>query len=40
MTDAEGKDTPGKFIPIAEIRDHMALIGDWVLERACREAST
>jgi EAL domain-containing protein (putative c-di-GMP-specific phosphodiesterase class I)/GGDEF domain-containing protein len=35
-----GELTPGQFIPIAEKRGHMARIGDWVLERACREAST
>jgi EAL domain-containing protein (putative c-di-GMP-specific phosphodiesterase class I)/GGDEF domain-containing protein len=31
--------SPGQFIPIAESRGHMARIGDWVLERACRAAA-
>lgn len=35
-----GELAPSQFIPIAEKRGHMARIGDWVLERACREAST
>jgi len=32
--------SPSQFIPLAESRGHMARIGDWVLERACREAAT
>ncbi len=35
-----GELAPNRFIPLAEERGHMARIGDWVLERACREAST
>ena len=35
-----GELAPSQFIPIAEKRGHMARIGDWVLERACLEAST
>ncbi len=35
-----GELAPSHFIPIAEARGHMARIGDWVLEQACREAST
>jgi len=35
-----GELAPNHFIPIAEQHGHMARIGDWVLERACREAST
>ena len=35
-----GELAPNHFIPIAEERGHMARIGDWVLEQACREAST
>jgi EAL domain-containing protein (putative c-di-GMP-specific phosphodiesterase class I)/GGDEF domain-containing protein len=35
-----GNLSPSQFIPLAERRGHMARIGDWVLERACREAAT
>ncbi len=35
-----GELAPNHFISIAEQHGHMARIGDWVLERACREAST
>ncbi len=35
-----GELAPNRFIPLAEQRGHMARIGDWVLDRACREAST
>ena len=30
---------PSQFVPLAEQRGHMARIGDWVLDRACHEAS-
>lgn len=32
--------SPSQFIPVAERRGHMARIGDWVLEHACRSAAT
>jgi len=32
--------SPSQFIPLAESRGHMARIGDWVLERACRAAAS
>ena len=35
-----GELAPNRFIPLAEQRGHMARIGDWVLDRACKEAST
>lgn len=35
-----GELAPNRFIPLAEQRGHMARIGDWVLERACQEASS
>lgn len=35
-----GELAPNRFIPMAEQRGHMARIGDWVLDRACREAAT
>ncbi len=35
-----GELAPNRFIPLAEQRGQMALIGDWVLDRACREAAT
>jgi len=35
-----GELSPSQFIPVAESRGHMARIGDWVLERACRTAAT
>lgn len=35
-----GELASSRFIPIAERHGHMARIGDWVLEHACREAST
>ncbi|MDZ7670611.1 MAG: GGDEF domain-containing protein [Gammaproteobacteria bacterium] len=34
-----GELAPNRFIPMAEQRGHMARIGDWVLDRACREAA-
>lgn len=35
-----GELAPNRFIPLAEQHGHMARIGDWVLDRACREAAT
>ncbi len=35
-----GELAPNRFIPLAEQHGHMSRIGDWVLDRACREAST
>ncbi|MCZ6710399.1 MAG: bifunctional diguanylate cyclase/phosphodiesterase [Gammaproteobacteria bacterium] len=35
-----GELAPSQFIPIAEKQGYMGRIGDWVLERACSEAST
>lgn len=35
-----GELAPNRFIPLAEQRGHMARIGDWVLDRACQQAST
>jgi len=35
-----GELAPDQFIPVAEQRGHMARIGDWVLDNACREAAT
>ncbi len=35
-----GELAPNHFIPIAEQHGHMARVGDWVLERACRAAAT
>ncbi|MEZ5557289.1 MAG: bifunctional diguanylate cyclase/phosphodiesterase [Pseudomonadales bacterium] len=35
-----GELAPNRFIPVAERHGHMARIGDWVLDQACRQAST
>lgn len=35
-----GELAPSHFIPIAEQAGQMARIGDWVIEKTCREAST
>ena len=35
-----GELAPSHFIPIAEQTGQMARIGDWVIEKTCREAST
>ena len=35
-----GELAPSRFIPLAEQRGQMARIGDWVLDRACKEAAT
>ncbi len=35
-----GELAPNRFIPLAEQRGYMARIGDWVLDRACKEAAT
>ncbi len=35
-----GELAPDHFIPVAEQRGHMARIGDWALDNACREAAT
>lgn len=35
-----GELAPDHFIPVAEQRGHMAHLGDWVLDNACREAAT
>jgi EAL domain-containing protein (putative c-di-GMP-specific phosphodiesterase class I) len=35
-----GELAPDHFIPVAEQRGHMAHLGDWVLDNACRDAAT